>query len=738
MATEAAAPPLVCDVPVARRRWFDESKAGRWAVTTGFFLLLPFALLSWLLPFVSSRTIGNDYVTYGPLAQLDLMWSVWKGTYPLYLPGFAGGGHSVAALTLGQLHHPISWLSSMMPGYATGLAIEWNTFFRLISLGLSHLALYCVCRRLAMGRLTAFLCTFPAVYNLRMLDSFRYSAALEGYTGMLLVVAAGFFVFLDAGSKRRVILLAIATYLTAVSGHPQWAFFGMLGAMLLLAVVPWLARAIDPGLPQLEPGDWSRYARRVGIGLGAGVLLSAPYALPFFFEFFRTNQTRAGNANYDWTLAYSDSWDGEWANLLLPLQSDVHGAVGGSAFLLLCTMLPLALLVKRPPLALLFAYLVGALAAVFALGGITPVHKFISMNVPMFGSFRTPGRILMWVPIAALPVLAWLLRPANRRALGLASAGAFAVYLLALFKLPELAIRPEGYSPHKILGAAMPPSYDWWILHLSGATLGFLLLAVGLGRRRRYGLAAALACALATTWLCLSVGTWPVEKSPSYSFDSMADDRSKSPAVHSVGHEGYGLETRLVAAYKNRGHKLDRPLGVIVHGVSPTSNDDEVLGQLRGGTALRPVFIDGPLEPNVPEAAGDHDTVSLVYNTSNRFQFNAVAAKDGYFVLGLPLLPGFVGRVDGAFARVTRANTLYPAVFLPRGFHVVDFYFISWPFLVGVAIAFATLGALAHWGTRRKRWVTRGMLLAVLPLAILLWLFLYQGPSFNTEYFWKV
>jgi uncharacterized membrane protein YfhO len=136
----------------------------------------------------------------------------------------------------------------------------------------------------------------------------------------------------------------------------------------------------------------------------------------------------------------------------------------------------------------------------------------------------------------------------------------------------------------------------------------------------------------------------------------------------------------------------------------------------------------------------NYDTVSLVHNTSNRFRFNVVAARDGYFVLGLPLLPGFVCRIDGSFAKVVRADALYPSVFLPRGFHVVDFYFVSWPFVVGVGLAWGTLWVLIDWvaGRRRRSWVTRGMLLAVVPLVVLLWVALYAGPSFNTSYFWQV
>ena len=738
-ANQRARPSPVLPAGENHRAWFDEGRIGRWAAGTALFLLLPFALLAWLLPFVSSQTIGNDYSIFALLAQMDMMWSVWRGTFPLYMPGFAGG-HSTAAMTLGQLYHPISWVASLMPGYSSGLALEWNSFFRLLSLGLVHLVLFHTCRRLALGRLAAFLCTFPVVYNLRTLDSFRYAAALEAYTGMLLVVATGILVLLDERAKGRVVLLALSTYLTVVSGHPQWAFLGMAGSMLFLGLLPWLARAIHPGLPSLGRDRCIRYYRRIGIGLGSGALLSAPYGLTFFFEFFRTNQARAGNTEYAWTLGYADSLRGELANFLLPLHADVHGAFGGSALFLVAAMLPLVFVVRRPPVALLTVYAVGLLALLFSAGSELPVHGYLTRHVPLFKSFRTPGRILLWIPIVAFAILAWLLRPSNRRALGVAGAGAFLAFVLAKSWTVSMLPKTESFSPHQILADVIPSYYDQLILNLSGATTLCLVLAALWGRRRRLCLAVSLACALLTTWLCLSVGTWRQAKSPTYSFDNIVEDRTSSPLAHAAGGEGFGLEMRSVAEYRSRGLKPERALGVILHQASPTPSEGEVLQQLWEHRPSPPVFIDGPLEPRSDKPASDYDTVSLVHNTSNRFRFNVVAARDGYFVLGLPLLPGFVCRIDGSFAKVVRADVLYPSVFVPHGFHVVDFYFVSWPFVLGAGIAFAALWVLTYWAVARKRraWVTRGMLLASLPLAVLLWVFLYAGPSFNTSYFWQV
>ena len=102
------------------------------------------------IPFLSDLTLGNDYVGFPIQHQIELMFSVKMGSFPLYVPGFAGG-QSASALTLGQIFHPISHLSSILPGYWEGKALEWNTLFRLLSLGVAHLSLFLLIRRFGIN-----------------------------------------------------------------------------------------------------------------------------------------------------------------------------------------------------------------------------------------------------------------------------------------------------------------------------------------------------------------------------------------------------------------------------------------------------------------------------------------------------------------------------------------------------------------------------------------------------------
>ena len=148
-----------------------------------FILLLPFLIFFWQVPFIGNQTLGNDYLPVCQ-TQLELQYSLKHGTFPLFIPGLAGGQPS-AALTLAQMFHPISYLSSILPGYWDGHALQWNTFWRLISLGLVHLGLFFLLCRLRLSPILSFIISFITVYNLRMLDLFRYGDSHENYTGLL-------------------------------------------------------------------------------------------------------------------------------------------------------------------------------------------------------------------------------------------------------------------------------------------------------------------------------------------------------------------------------------------------------------------------------------------------------------------------------------------------------------------------------------------------------------------------
>ncbi len=352
--------------------------------------MLPFAVFWWLLPFGGSLTIGNDYPSFAIQEQMELQYSLAHGTFPLYAPGFAGG-RSAIALTLGQMYHPLSHLAAHCAGYWKGYALEWNTFWRLISLGLSQLVLFNLLRRLKLSTDFAFILSFLTVYNLRMLDMFRYGASLESYTGFLLLCAALAYLYITADRFIRPLSVIGATYLVVCGGHPQIAYFGMVGAALICLAMPYAVAALRPEIAV----NWRRtlhYYATAGTYVGLGQLLALAYTLPFYVEFIRDAPARL-NQPYQWSLAYSDHWGGALNSFFNPLRSDVHGAFGSSPLILIAMLAPVALAPLRQVkarailIALWLAFVVIFLCSV---GDDTPVHHLFWEFFPFADTFRTP------------------------------------------------------------------------------------------------------------------------------------------------------------------------------------------------------------------------------------------------------------------------------------------------------------------------------------------------------------
>ena len=700
-------------------------------VASAILLGTPFVMLSWLVPVVGSRTIGNDYLRFSIQDQLDLMWSVWHGTFPLYLPGFASG-HSAAAATMGQLYHPISWLAPALPGYWHGSALECNTFLRLLSLGLAQLVLYRLLRRLHVAPLPSFLSTLVAVYNLRMLDSFRFGAPLEGYVGMLFLAAAAGRLFLDEHGRLSVALVGASTYVLLVSGHPQWVYHGSLGASVFALLFPWIARALDLGSAPLDLSRIRRYLARLALGAFGGALLAVPYLLTFYFECFRTNADRVAQG-YEWTLLFSDTASGELANLLFPLRADVHGAFGGSALFTLAAFFPVAAVVeRRTPRILWILYGWALLAFVFALGDRTWVHRLLVEVVPLLGSFRVPGRIVLWIPLACFPLLAWMLSAANRA--GLLGASLAALLFHAWGWWAGSALPAGRYAPVEIL-KPLPPYVEGLVLLLSAATLTLLVLTAAWPRRTSHALALAGLGVASTTWLCLHYGTWQAERPVTRTVEEISAERRSFARLDLDA--GVGMEMRRVANYRQLGLSPRRPLATVEHAAEQMNSEQEILTRLMTQPRA-PLLVEAPVPRRSAVTFARDDQVRLTYNTHNRQVFEVVAAMDGYVVLGLPWLDGFEGHVDGRRVTLVRANALYPAVFVPPGQHVVEFRFVSLPFIVG--LGFAIAGAilwLLWWPQCRRLWV---LALAIFLAAVFVMKVrdaLFDGPSFGKDFHWQ-
>ncbi len=676
-------------------------------------LALPWIVLFRFAPYTST-TIGNDYTLYPLDAQLELVWSWKAGMVPLYVPGYAGGAPA-AALTLGQAWHPITWLCAVLPWFGCGGAEITLTTVRFLELGVAHALVYRASRTTGLRPPSALFISLVTVFNARMLDSFRYGASLEGYVALLALLAVFTRAFATTGwTRARIATGALVTFLLAVSGHPQWAFLGGITAVLFVALLPWCAR--HWALPTDGASSRVRFLGGAALAMLAGTILSLGYLLPFVFDFLRDNGGRV-DRGYWFTTGWSDSPRGTLSNFFRPLESDVHGAFGGSvAPLLLLVAAPIAIaLRKKRPWVLVPIVALVVIALLFAVGPITYVHPVLVHTLPLFMSFRAPGRINLAI-VPMLLATGWIVLgdvddPGRRRVwanvppVALAAIGALAA--MAVFEAALPVARFYGMVP---LACTRVPVFVGPVVF---ASFGIALTAFTLVGVRRRGLGT-------TTWiaivaltglaaaLSLSFGTWDARRTPSRTLATI--DAYQRGHLTFLGNPGEGMETKLLAHAEDDGVPRHALLSNVDEHFRLYASDQQVVLALKQGIPLGLVALSGaPLDvsPSEPPAAAippePRPRARLTAVNWNRWTFRVDAPRGGIFVFGQPALPGWRATVDGSPAPIRTANALFTAVPLPLGTHEVVLHYVSPATVVPEsAIFFGTAFAIVAFAVLRR------------------------------------
>lgn len=756
----AGAAPAVKPVPAPHPATPRENLLARHRLLP-LFLILPFPILYWLCPFFSQKTIGMDYPIYSIGSQLDLLFSLKHGVFPLYWPRW-GDGCSAAALTLGQLFHPLTWLAGLVPGYWGGRALAINTVLKLLELGLAHYVFYRFLRRLRLGGVFALALSLVAVYNLRMLDLFRYGAGLENYTAYLMLLAAIGFEWLSPGRRGGVCAIAICAWLLIAGGHPQMMYYGFLGAGALTLLMPFYLAAV---LPEAAP-DARRlktfYVRVFAATVIGGALASA-YVIPYYFDFLR-NETGRQGLNYEWGLSTQDSIPGTLNAFFSPFRADVHGNFGGSALLVLALLAPLALAWRvRLPRAvwLLWGFLV--LVLCLQTGSHTPLYYVFWRFMPMASSMREPGRLAMLNPATAALLLAWLAsRPARQLRLGrwrgeLTPIAALAVLGLVVFvgwnllpldrlgfhgKFAPLFLSQFGFNS----GFNNIPSSQFilvWALGL--ASLAGLILYGALPARRRVLGAVLIAAVALQTAATLRYGTWMVQAKPTETYEELSAARAKLFGCQAAWAQ-MAEQTRAAQTHSQRGAHRRTELARLHNRYASFGSPEEVYQALTGNEYGPTLFVEGfdpasePAAP--PPPVGSPSTVSLAWGSVNRLVFKTDAPTPSFLTLTFPYAAGrWKATVNGNPARIYPANgVMEQAVRVPAGPATVEFRYVSTATTLGFLISFTVACALALWMLStlqpgRRRTVLMAATAMLFVALFVLWrLSLYGGESMGTVF----
>jgi hypothetical protein len=712
---------------------------------------------------MSNVTIANDYLNFSVRQQMEVLFSIKTGSFPLYVPGFALG-HSSIALTLGQFFHPLPYIASVMPGYWNGKAIEWNNFFKLLSLGLTQLALFVLLRKMRLNVFLSFLLSFIAVYNLRMVDLFRHGAALEGYTGHLILYAIIGWYFISPTKWIGPLCIIGSTYLLICSGHPEEMYYGLLGAGLFALVAPYyLSTILHDG--QIDPGIVFKFWLKVGFCICLGILLSSAYVIPFYFDFIKANINRVGQ-DYAWADTNLDTFMGTLNNFFLPLRSELNSAFGGSSITLVAALLPVLLFFKvKIPRSVWAIWGMCLFMFLFMQGSRTPVHKFVWEYFPFASSIRVPGRISIIMPFFIMLLLTWIVKaePAQFRFRGsmvcLKPVVILACIALSLLFIYYLSFLSVYYIFSLSIFEPFPAYYSGDLLGIPFFGIELIIVICGIALLiflAVYGMRTGesktmvifiIMFTLVQLAIVLKIRSafWIEKKHDTPTFEAM--QQQKKTSLEYPYYQGGGLHSSVTLNQLKRSF-AEPYLGKIFTYVIPVVDQEEAYVMMEQERLPQQVFVEGynPVKAEaVTKGAKDvkDGTVQLVYSSFNRLRFRVVSKAPAMFGLSYPYTGNWTAWVNDEKVHIYRANGAAHAVEIPAGESLIEFRYWSNAYFWGIVISatvFAVIGIFICF--RAMKGIPRiiGIIVILITstgICILWYHSLYTGNNLETYYAWN-
>ena len=726
-------------------------------------ILLPFLLFYWMTPFLSNKILGSDNLRYSFSQQLELLFSLKTGSFPLYVPGFASG-HSSTALTLGQIFHPISHSAMIMPGYWDGYAFEWNNFIKLISLGLTQLILFIFLRKIRLSSLFSFLLSFITVYNLRIIDLLRDGANLEAYTGYLILCAIIGWYFISPTKWIGPLCIIGATYLLICSGHPEEMFYGLVGVGLFASVAPYYLSTMLPDRKidlRIAFGFW----RKIGFLLCLGIMLSSVYILSFYFDYMSDNIQRVGTS-YAMADIGLDTLAGTINNFVRPLNSDVQGAFGGSFLITMAAIMPVLIFFRiKIPRSIWIIWGLMLFIFLHMQGNRTPIHRLVWQYFPLASSIRVAGRIAIIMPFFMMILLAWIVKEDSTaislrrfsftlKPLTILSFIALLIiiiyYLLyaAGYYILSLSIFEELFQPDNIgYFLNMPSVWIEFIVAIFGiaSLIALSIYSVRIDSARVISIILIIATVIQLGIILKYRGAhWIEDKHNSISFMEM--QRQKELKLDYYFLHDASIQSSTVLTHRTNSF-IEPFIGKIYSHIIPVTGRDDAYDKMLQDRLPQQLFIEGydaEKARMISEGARgmNKGSVELVYSSFNRMQFQVKSQAHAFFGFSYPYTGHWRAWVNDKEVYAYRANGAAHAVEIPEGESVIEFRYWSNAFFWGMLISCSTFAVIGLFVCFRglnslPRIIGVIIILSISAGGFMLWYnSLYSGDNLETEYSW--
>ncbi|MBN2382467.1 discoidin domain-containing protein [bacterium] len=719
-------------------------------------VVLPFIIFHWMIPFVSPLTLGNDYQLFAINPQMELLFSLKNGTYPLYVPGFACG-QSAIALTLGQLFHPITFIVGHMPGYWAGKALELNTLFRILSLASVHFFLYFFLVKLLRQGLPAFILSTITVYNLQMLGLFVYAAPLETWTGFLFLCSAIGIYWLEPVGWVRPLFVIGAAYWLITSGHPHITYYCVLGTLFFIIIVPFFCAAISKEYER-NSSAILKFWCTVSFYCGVGILLASAYIIPFYFDFLKHNVIRV-KSGYEFTLTFPETFAGTINNFIHPLRSHAGEGFGGSSFYLAAALLPVLVLFRiHIPRVIWMIWGSALFVFLYMQGERTPIHYLAWKYFPFASALRIPERVCVVLPFLFMLILSWVIsqsmteRTMTRKNIRLSPAMVLAsASLLVILVFVMVPTSFYGaFSPFTAITIRKPPAWVEPVALFAGIASLFGLLLWGIRQENKINFLIFIwFAALIQITLLVQYGTWITPKQDKPTFKEVQLQRQKNLNYpHDPGCAMYA-DTVLKQIMH---YSIEPFLGKVYEYFAFARDEAEVYKLMGQGRSPDQVIIKdaerfqigtGCLKTNEVKQPLTNRT-ELIFNTFNRYIFKVQASSPTYFGCAFPFdEKHWTALVNGKETEIFAANGIAQAVEVPAGISEVEFRFWSDAVLGGRIISLIVLALVLTvtsfivldlpWN-----WLISVSAIVLIGTYFFVWYeSLYSGTSIGTVYAWE-
>lgn len=715
---------------------------------TIFFIALPFTVFYWVAPFLSRNTIGIDYYRHSLGEQFEMLFSIRNGSFPLFIPGYWGGVSS-SALTLGQVFHPLSHISSLMPGYWKGYALEWNTFFRFLSLGLVHLFAYDTLRRLDVSKVLSFAISFSCLYNFSTVFLLRFGASMDNFLALFLSFCIILRLWKRPDSVSYHIFLIFAVYLMICGGHPKVTYFGVLFILTAALITPFFTESVSPGTFEGRTRKKVFYKKVISC-ISSGIILSSAYTLPFVGDFLMDNTDRMGIVETETISEDKLAFLVEGADTFFsPLRGKYRLPFGGSFLFAIIPFFPAGYIFGiRIPRKVIALWGVLIFLALVSIGPLSPLYRYFQEYFPLARGLR--GSV--WAGILIPCFAFFVMIRAARTDVGFLGKSLSLCSAVCLILVPFITVY------HFVTKNIVIPREFWDVTAIRAtdrAEVLFLAVSVmGLSALFFYGFCkktgkiwGALFCVLLVAQSSFALKQGVISYPQPYKRTMMSLEFEKEKKLSFMDMEGNGMASGAVSLHRANGGVFSAQKAKLYSGyvfADTVERSYEIMRSEDKGSFAVVVGRQGD-EGHISRKANPDlsGKISLSYSSFNRVIFDVISDTEALFVLNYPFTGRWKARVDGKEKEVYRSNGMKNGVFIGPGRSVVDFRYVSLLSEFGMALSCAALFIIIlYWSEkepvkkRKTLYRISGMILCA--AAFFIWhAGLYSGKDLGTAYVWE-